>query len=65
MRCRFFIFFILLANTAQTQTHKIDSIRKNLPVLNDREAVNSLNALGCQTDEKGVAFYNTMVLRKQ
>jgi tetratricopeptide (TPR) repeat protein len=46
MRCRLFIFFVLLANTAQTQTHKIDSIRKRLRMLNDREAVNSLNALG-------------------
>ncbi|MFC0773415.1 histidine kinase [Terrimonas alba] len=48
MHCRLFIFFVLLASTAQTQTHKIDSIRKNLSTLNDREAVNSLNALGWQ-----------------
>ncbi|HKO82726.1 MAG TPA: hypothetical protein VJU78_20110, partial [Chitinophagaceae bacterium] len=48
MRCRLFIFFALIANTAQTQTHKIDSIRKNLSTLNSREAVNSLNALGWQ-----------------
>ena len=48
MRCRLFIFFVLLANTVQTQTHKIDSIRENLRMLNDREAVNSLTALGWQ-----------------
>ena len=48
MRCRLFIFFVLIANTAQTQTHKIDSIRKNLSTLNVRDAVNSLNALGWQ-----------------
>jgi hypothetical protein len=48
MGCRLFIFFVLLADTAQAQTHKRDSIRKNLHVLNDREAVNGLNALGWQ-----------------
>lgn len=48
MRYRLFILFVLLAHTAQTQTHKIDSIRKNLNTLNGREAVNSLNALGWQ-----------------
>ena len=48
MRYRLFIFWVLIANAIQAQTHKIDSIRKNLSTLNDREAVNSLNALGWQ-----------------
>lgn len=48
MRCWLVIYFVLIANTALTQTHKIDSIRKNLSTLNNREAVNSLNALGWQ-----------------
>lgn len=48
MRYRLLIFFALIANTAQTQTTKIDSIRKNLYTLDGREAVNSLNALGWQ-----------------
>ncbi len=48
MRCGLFIFWVLVANAMQAQTHKIDSIRKNLRMLNDRETVNSLNALGWQ-----------------
>ena len=48
MCCRFFIFWILVANVIQAQTPKIDSIRKNLGTLNSRKAVNSLNALGWQ-----------------
>lgn len=48
MRCRLFIFWVLIANAIQAQTHKIDSIRKNLNIINDKEAVNSLNALGWQ-----------------
>lgn len=51
MRYRLFMLLILIATTAQTQTHKIDSIRKNLSTLKGRESVNSLNALGWQ-------FYN-------
>lgn len=48
MRCRLLILFTLIASIAQTQTHKIDSIRKNLSTLDNRETVNSLNALGWQ-----------------
>ena len=48
MRCLLFTFFILIASAAQTQTYKIDSIRKDLRMLNDRETVNSLNALAWQ-----------------
>jgi len=48
MRCRLCIFFVLITSIAQTQTHKIDSIRKNLSTLNEKETVNSLNALGWQ-----------------
>src|SRR5688572_15680023 len=48
MLCRLFIFFVLIANTAKTQNHKIDSIRNTLSTLNDRKEVSSLNALGWQ-----------------
>jgi hypothetical protein len=46
--CIYAASLLLIANTAQTQTHKIDSIRNNLNTLEGREAVNSLNAIGWQ-----------------
>lgn len=54
MRCRLFTFFVLLALSAQTQTHEIDSIRKNLYTGAAPETVRSLNALGWQ-------FYNNWI----
>ncbi len=48
MRYRLFVFLVLFANAAHSQTHKIDSIRAHFNTLNGREAVNSLNALGWQ-----------------
>lgn len=48
MHYRLLIFFVLVANTAQTQTYKIDSIRKCLNTPDSREAVNNVNALGWQ-----------------
>jgi hypothetical protein len=46
--CIYAVSLLLIANTAQTQTHKVDSIRNNLNTLEGREAVNSLNAIGWQ-----------------
>lgn len=48
MRYRLMIFFIVMATTAHTQTHKIDSIRNHLTKLSGMESVNGLNALGWQ-----------------
>ena len=48
MRYRLFILWMLMAGAIHAQTHKIDSLRKNLSTLTGREAINSLNALGWQ-----------------
>lgn len=48
MRYQLFILWILIAGGIHAQTHKIDSIRKTLSIINGKEAVNSLNALGWQ-----------------
>ena len=46
MRCCFFFYFLLFVITAVGQTHRIDSLKKMLPGLSNRELVNCLNTLG-------------------
>ncbi len=46
MYTRLFIFLFLPATYTHAQTHQIDSLKKRLPTLNNREQVNCLNAIG-------------------
>ena len=48
MRCGIFILMLFIVIGGRTQTHTIDSIKKNLNTGDDKTKVNSLNALGWQ-----------------
>jgi tetratricopeptide (TPR) repeat protein len=46
MHTRFFILFFLFAFSASAQTYRIDSLKKLVSTLSNRERINCLNAIG-------------------